>query len=49
VASETQYDRHDVRAPGHDGHDSGMMADSVLVAWRTLFRRDGEQFEPIVR
>ena len=34
----------EVRAPAHDGHDSGVMADSVPAARRTLFRPDGGQF-----
>jgi len=34
-----------LRAPGHDGQDSGLMADSIPATRRTLFRRDGGQFE----
>jgi len=33
-----------VRVPAHDGQDSGAMADTVPVAWRTVFRPDGGQF-----
>jgi len=33
-----------VRVPAHDGHDSGMMADSIPEAWRTVFRRQAGQF-----
>lgn len=33
-----------VRAPGHGGHDSGLMADRIPRPWRTVFRRDGGQF-----
>jgi hypothetical protein len=33
-----------VRAPAHDGHDSGTMADSIPVAWRTVLRRHAGQF-----
>ena len=33
-----------VRVPAHDGHDSGAMADTVPVAWRTVFRLDSGHF-----
>jgi hypothetical protein len=33
-----------LRVPAHDGHDSGLMADSVPEAWRTVFRPDGGHF-----
>jgi hypothetical protein len=33
-----------LRAPGHGGHESGMMADTVLAPWRTRFREDDGQF-----
>jgi hypothetical protein len=32
------------RIPAHDGQDSGAMADTVPVAWRTGFRPDGGHF-----
>jgi hypothetical protein len=33
-----------VRAPAHDGQDSGVMADSIPAAWRTVFRSHAGQF-----
>ena len=36
-----------LRAPAHDGHDSGVMADSIPAAWRTVFRSHAGQFGPI--
>jgi hypothetical protein len=35
-----------LRAPAHDGQDSGMMADSIPAAWRTVFRRHAGQLGP---
>lgn len=35
-----------VRAPAHDGQDSGMMADSIPAAWRTVFWSHAGQFGP---
>lgn len=33
-----------LRVPAHDGHDSGMMADSIPAAWRTVFRHQAGHF-----
>jgi hypothetical protein len=37
-----------LRAPDHGGRDSGVMTDSIPVPWRTLFRRDGGQFDRLI-
>jgi hypothetical protein len=37
-------DQQMLRIPGHDGQDSGMMADTVPAPWRTVFRSDGGHF-----
>jgi integrase len=37
-------DHPELRVPADDGHDSGMMADSIPEAWRTVFRRQAGQF-----
>ena len=36
--------RRGLRVPAHDGHDSEPMADTIPMAWRTVFRWHGGHF-----